>query len=176
MGKFIKKVTALRCPIHSAVLEECGKQLVDKGYFNKDQVIEKLRFTAIEDSIRWDYLAHFLAEPELGHNFEVVPVAQKFFKSTKADRDRAAEEVDSRGRLGNFGQYLAGGHGKKTAGYAVVNFEGGRLALKRAQNYKSMSNGVGLAFAHFREALAKDQDALHQDVRDKLEHLSSDAA
>ena len=170
MGKFIKKVTAQRCPIHQAILEECGKQLVEKGYFSKANVIEKLRFQAIEDSVRWDYIADFLAEPELGHGFEVVPLAQKFFTSTKADRAKAAKETDSKGRPVNFGQYLAGGHGKKTAGYARVAFEGGLLALKRAQNYAGLRNGVGVAFESFRQAVAKEE-VLRQDVREELERI-----
>jgi hypothetical protein len=175
MGKFIKKVTAQRCPIHQAVLEECGQQLVEKGYFNKANIIDKLKFQAVEDSIRWDYIAAFLSTPELGHDFQLVPLAQRFFKSTKAERERAAKEVDAKGRPVNFGQYLAGGHGKKTAGYARVTFEGGLLALKKAQNYAGMRNGVGEAFEKYRRAVLADR-GLRDDVRDHFEELSDKEA
>jgi hypothetical protein len=171
MPSFIKKITAQKCPVHQAILELCGRKLVEKGYFSKAEVLDETKMHAMAEAVRWDYITDFLRDPELGHGIEILPVAQKFFSSTKAERARAAGETDSGGRPVNFGQYLAGGHGKKTAGYARVSLDGGLLALKRAQNYRGLRNGVGAAFDAFREAVMKDPELLRADVRDALEQL-----
>jgi hypothetical protein len=176
MPKYIKKVTAQKCPIHQAVLEACGQRLVEKGYFSKDNVINALRFQAVEASIRWDYIADFLQDPELGVGIQIVPLAPKFFASTSADRLRDAEGVDDKGKLMNLGKYLAGGHSRKTAGYARASFEGGMLAVKRAQNYASMRNGVGTSFEDFRKAVLADKSALSDRAVQKLEDISSSEA
>lgn len=173
MPKFIKKSTARRCPIHQSILEECGKSLAEKGYFNKKTVIDSLNYQAVEESVRWDYLSDFLSDPSGDHSIELVPLAQKFFSSTRAERLRDSEGVDAKGNLLNLGPYLAGGHGKKTAGYASVTFEGGLLALKRAQRFRGQSNGVGRAFNAYREAVLKKTKELDSKVVEKLEKLNA---
>lgn len=173
MPKFIKKVTAQRCPVHQAILEQCGKKLVEKGYFSKAEIIEETKMQAVENAIRWDYIVDFLGDPDGGHGFQVLPLAQKFFSSTRAERARAAGEVDSTGRPVNFGQYLAGGHTRKTAGYARLSLDGGLFALKRAQNYKGMSNGIGKAWSAYVEKCRQEQDSLRQDVKEALDKLGT---
>lgn len=173
MPEYIKKITAKRCPIHQAILQECGEQLVEHGYFSKSRVIEKLRYQAMEGSVRWDYISDFLSDPNGDHGIELVPLAQKFFSSTRAQRLRDAEGVDKKGQAINLGPYLAGGHGKKTAGYASVNFEGGLLALKRAQRFKGMSNGVGKAHKAFVAAVLRDKNKLDGNVVNLLEQQSA---
>ena len=161
--KFIKTVTARKCAIHKMILEESGRRLVEDGYFNKAAVIDHLGLGAVEQSIRWDYIVQFISEENGDYAIELVPLAQRFFSDPKRVRD--ATQVTSLGR------YIAGGHGKKTAGYASVTFEGGRLAVIRAQRYKSLSNGTSKALNEYIGAVLKNRDKLECDNVTRLESL-----
>jgi hypothetical protein len=161
--KRVLKRNVRNCPIHKAVLEACGKRLVEFGYFNKADILEDLSFSAIEDSLRWDWIAEFLSEKNGDYAIELVPLAQRFFKDPKRKRD--ATEITSLGR------YLAGGHGKRTAGYASIDFEGGRFAVVRADRFKSLSNGQSAAFSNYVSACLEKKARLEDSNVAKLEQL-----
>jgi len=173
MRKFIKRVTAEACPVHRDVIKECIKRLVEKGYFNKNSVLVATKFGAMEDSISWKHIANILRDPDGDYNVELVGLAQKFFSSTRAERLREAGGVDKNGNMMNLGPYLAGGHGKRTAGYATVTFEGGLLALKRAQRLNNKSNGVKASSAKFNAEVLKHKDNLEPSVVASLEDMSN---
>ena len=149
---YIKKITARRCPVHQILLGMANDELADVGYFSKDALLEKARMSAMASAIRWDYIADFIKSDG---NCELIPLAPRFWRMSPEDRMMKPEKA------------LAGGHGKKTAGYALVSVENSALAVKVLANKKSMVNGVGEAFRNYQNAvLAKDilisDDPQHQ--------------
>jgi len=126
-AKYLRRDKARACPVHVPILRLCSKKLGENGFFEKDDVIGELRYEAVEDSIRWDYIAGFLRE-ELG--IELVPLASRFFKQ----HDRAERVVAPE-------RFIASGHGKKTAGYAHVALDDGRLALRVLKWKTAQANG-----------------------------------
>lgn len=146
---YIKKVTARRCPVHQALLELATDELADVGYFNKETLLEKSRMSAMASAVRWDYIADFIKEDGA---CELIPLAPRFWKMSPEDRLMKPEKA------------LAGGHGKKTAGYALVTEEHAALAVKQLSRKRQLANGVGKAFRRFadeleqHELLQEDQD------------------
>lgn len=137
--KFLRRETAKKCPIHKAVLQKARDHLVEKGgWFSKEEIIEELLFGAIEDAIRWDYIADFIREED---GVELIPMAERFFKRSKSEY-----------RINSPEKFMAMGHGKKTAGYALLSVDGGVYALKSLKVKRTLSNGVGAAFQRFAEA------------------------
>ena len=144
-AKYLLRRKAEACPIHKAVMGEASKQLEEMGAFSKESVIETLRFQAIEDAIRWDYIRDFLEEVE---GCELVPVVSLFFKGEHT-KQRKAAPIDLKPE-----KYLASGHGKKTAGYASVKMDAhAKLVLTRISQRKSVANGVGKAFEGYLSAV-----------------------
>lgn len=140
---YIRKITARRCPVHQTLLELANDELADIGYFNKDDLLAKSRMSAMSASIRWDYLADFIKEDG---GCELVPLAARFWRMTPEDRIRKPEKA------------LAGGHGKKTAGYALVSIDNSALAVKQLKRKRGMANGVGKAFRRFADELETHDD------------------
>lgn len=146
MSKYLRKDKARGCPVHMAILDECGRQLSLHGVFEKDAVLENLNLSAMTDAVRWDYIRNFLEE-ELG--CEMVPLASVYFKRHKPEEERV-----------NPQRFIATGHGKKTAGFATVTHENDHLYISRIESKKSMANGVGKAFEAFVQRVAERRAAL----------------
>lgn len=140
-ARYLRREKARRCPVHTAVLDACSERLSDHGWFEKEEVVNSLNFEAVSDSIRWDYIMDFLRTEEGG---EFVPLAARFFK-----RHKHSERVDHPER------FIATGHGKKTAGYANVELDNGRLAIRHLGSKRSMANGVAKAFRKYMDELSK---------------------
>jgi len=149
--KFLRKVTARACPIHMAVMDRVQDVLLENGYFSKDEVLEQLRFMAVSDSIRWDYIREFIQD-ELG--IELVPIVSRFFKAYVRDASGNRIKTSVERRISPE-KYLAQGNGKKTAGYCSVELDGGTLAIRRLGQKKSMANGVGKAYQNFANELTR---------------------
>ena len=130
-NKYLRKTVARECPIHSDILDQCKALLVEVGYFEKKDVLEALNFTAVESSIRWDYIAQFISDE---HDIDIVPLAQRFFsRHPIAERQTAPEK------------FIASGHGKKTVGYATVRLENGVFAIRQLKNKASRAKGMSKA-------------------------------
>lgn len=179
MTAFIRKVTALKCPVHLAIVDIAQDSLVQSGYFNKDEVLRKSGFTAMSESIRWDYIIEFIKNGILiqedlnGDRFavlgvdgdELIPLAQAFWNKQRKGNTPASSPENRK----LFPQkYIAMGHGKKTAGYALVNFEGGHMALRTLKQKEAMKNGVAEAFQNYAEELVK-RDLIEQQFTMKIE-------
>jgi len=148
--KFLRKVAARKCPIHQAVLDKLQDKLLTTGYFSKDEVLEDLRFSAMSESIRWDYLREFVEEDL---SIELIPVVSRFFKAYVKDSSGARVKTTAE-RVVSPEKYIAQGNGKRTAGYCSIEVDGGGLAIRRLSQKKAMTNGVGKAYMQFVEALA----------------------
>lgn len=150
---YIKKITARRCPVHQTILELASDELADVGYFNKEQLLERARMSAMSSAIRWDYIADFIKEDG---RCELIPLAPRFWKMSPEDRMIKPEKA------------LAGGHGKKTAGYALVSVEHSALAIKQLARKRGLANGVGKAFRRFADELESQDELLTEDRDNQL--------
>lgn len=146
MSKYLRKDKARGCPVHMAVLDECGRQLSLHGVFEKSAVLEYLNLEAMADSVRWDYVRSFLEEEQ---GCEMVPLASVYFKRHKLEEERV-----------NPQRFIATGHGKKTAGFATVTQENDHLYISRIDTKKKMANGVGEAFETFVQKVVEKRKAL----------------
>ena len=157
------------CPVHSALFDRALDLLEDNGYFSKDEVTDACHFEAIADSIRWDYIKERIEET---HGVNLLPVCSRFFRTHVEGKDggriRTADE-----RKVSPGKYLAGGHGKKTAGYCNVTLDDGKLAIKKLMNAQGLRNGVSKAFKTYLEEYQKRGVVLPAPMQ---EHLPDNAA
>ena len=136
-------------------------ELHSHGYFHKQEVLEQLSFEAVAEAIRWDYISEFIRD-DLSE--EIVPLAQAFWTGTKADK-AAKRKITPELRKKNPGAYLAMGHGKRTAGYALVSVDDHRLAVKHLAFKRSLANGVGTSFRDFATELQKRNAIQGSDLR-----------
>jgi len=135
------------------LLEMANDELADVGYFRKDALLERARMSAMSSAIRWDYIADFVKEDG---KCELIPLAARFWRMSPEDRIVKPEKA------------LAGGHGKKTAGYALVSVEHSALAVRQLKNKRSLANGVGKAFRHYADAVEAKEDVITEDSQQQL--------
>ena len=140
---YIKYATAVKCPVHQMVASAATDCLLEKNYFSKDEVIAESGFHAVQDSVRWDYIARMIEEE--GGDIALIPVVKRFWNNNEEQRK---DEYHAQ-------KCLAGGHGKKTAGYAMV-CEGTRsLVIAKLSRRRNIANGVGKAFRVYADSLVK---------------------
>ena len=87
-------------------------------------------------------MAEFIKDEQ---SCELIPLAARFWNMTPVERIAHPEKA------------LAGGHGAKTAGYALVNVDNGALAVQKLSQKRSMANGTGKAFREFADSLVNRQ-------------------
>ena len=138
--KYLKREVAKQCPAHQAVMEVAANHLMEHGYFAKEDVIKESGMYAVSEALRWDYIAEFLKEDQ---DCDLIPLSPKFWNMTTEER------------VAKPGSALAGGHGAKTAGYALVGICEGALAVRKLMQRRQMANGTGIAFRHFADSLVE---------------------
>ncbi len=153
--KYLRREVARACPVHQMVLDRAMDDLAEYGYFSKQDVVKESGMIAMVDSIRWDYLAEFIREDG---RCELVPLAARFWKMKPTERLLFPERA------------IAGGHGKKTAGYALVTLDNGNLAIEQLERKRSVTNGVGQAFNKYRTELDQ-RNLLDEDKLRKFERF-----
>jgi hypothetical protein len=141
MIKYYPRAKALTCPVHKAVQAQCIKELIEKQYFSKPEILAALNFEAMSESIRWDYITGFIAQDS---GAELVPLAERFFKAANGQKRLTTQE-----RIHSPEKCIASGHGKKTYGYASVFLNDGVYALKIMNYKKNISNGTQAAFDNY---------------------------
>jgi hypothetical protein len=137
----------IKCPVHTAIKEECLARLRAVGAFSKDDVLEITRMEAVADSIRWDYLRDLIAD-EL--KTKLLPVAARFFHQKSSKHNPNGWTLDA-----NPGAFLATGWGKKTAGFVSVELKNGALVIKNFQDVVARARGARGA-VHVLEQTATD--------------------
>ncbi|MGB1066181.1 MAG: hypothetical protein ACPGZR_09310 [Paracoccaceae bacterium] len=138
MSKHLRREAARSCPIHQTIMETAADQLSLHGVFEKDAILDQLNLKAMSDAIRWDYIRDFLQQEQ---KCELVPLASVYFK-----RHQMHDEI------ANPSRYIAGGHGKKTAGYAAITSNNDHLVVAKIKIKHAISNGVGEAFRNYLQA------------------------
>jgi hypothetical protein len=142
-SKYLRRKKAEACPIHQAVYQLASEDIVDRGVFEKIDLLKRLHFEAVAGSIRWDYISGWI-EAEL--KCELVPLVSRYFR-----RHRQADVQD------NPAEYIASGHGKKTMGYGAVGFNEllNSIYIHRAKQRAAVTNGVGKAFRAYMSEVEK---------------------
>lgn len=157
MSKFLRREVARACPVHTAVLATAVDDLAKFGAFSKTDILQRLRLTAMEDSIRWDYIRGFI---EAEHGETLMALAAAYFKRHKTQE----EEV-------NPAKFMALGHGKKTEGFAVVSEKNGHFVLRLLASKQTLKNGVAKAFDAYVSAVnAKTGLLTPEDATPELTH------
>lgn len=137
---YLRKDDARKCPVHQAVIETAADELMEYGYFHKEDVIKSSGMFAVRAALRWDYISEFIKEDQ---DCELIPLSSSFWDMTSQERMDAPEKA------------LAGGHGAKTCGYALVGIDNGALAVRKLYQKRNMANGTGKAFRNFADELVK---------------------
>ena len=139
MSKFLRREAAVKCKIHTDVKEAAVQKLRLHGVFEKEEILDELRYKAVTDAIRWDYIREFIQEEQ---GCELVPLASTYFK-----RHSRAQEI------ANPSRFIAGGHGKKTAGYAAVEPQNAHLVVAKLKIKHAISQGVSSACRTFTDKI-----------------------
>lgn len=169
---YIKYSTFLKCPVHQSVCEECLARLTSVGYFEKEAVLRAKFLSTMSGAIQWQFVQQWLDEK---NGARVVPVSSAFFRLkdhyTNPDAKAAAEL-----RLSNPGRCLASGHGKRTAGYVAVTFQGGVLAQTKLEIRKRVAVGTARSATSFEGEMTGKGLVVKADKTSKvLANVSSDA-
>lgn len=162
---YIRRETVKECPVHLAILDKAQDHLIENGYFSKEEVLEGIGMPAMADYVRWDYIIDFLKEgikvrvdssgqkyvdETNAEKYEVVPLAKSFWRKRNYKKKLASTPQN---RRENPEQFIALGHGKKTAGYALVDFEDGIMAVRQLAHKEAIRNGAAQAFRQYTLAL-----------------------
>lgn len=173
-SKRLRRDKARESEIYQKIKERCEEYLKKKHFFKKTWVLKDLDYEVISDSIRWDYIVEWVTE---SYDCELAPLAEAFFKRlTKIEI-----ELESQSQFPDMPQpqlvpnirllpakitkeqmarqyparFLASGHGKKTTGYASVEYAEGAFHLKRLSDRKSVAKGFNDSSDKFENQLKR---------------------
>jgi hypothetical protein len=125
---------------HSEVFRRCKVELDDKGFFSKDDVLEKTKCLDVADSIRWDILRTLLEETL---EAELIPVVQTFFPRGMASivKSHGRSETVEFSAVNFPEKFIATGNGKKTAGYVMASAKTANIVIRALEYRKSVAVG-----------------------------------
>jgi len=112
MSKWLRLESARNNKVYIEIVTEALIRLTERGSFSKDGVLEATGYDVIGD-IRWDYVVRIIEED---HDTKLMAMAESYFKRHATDSEITSPE-----------KYIAHGHGKRTAGYAIIRRENGHL-------------------------------------------------
>ena len=125
--------------LYNEVLVACETALLNSGQFHKREIMKGCHNEAFTEVIRWDWVVKKI---EAGHRMpggevHLIPVAESFFKA-KSSKEKAAMLLDESDpaytKDSSFpGKFVAQGYGKRTAGWVLGTFAGGRFALYKVK-------------------------------------------
>lgn len=134
MGEcYIKLSTARTNPTYTALVDECLQRFEASGFFHKQNALEKLDLAPFASSINWNFVLELIKE-KYGGEMEFIPLAARFFKDDKNQIGSTELKV--------LGRYIAGGHGKRAAGYGNFTMHNGKFAVKVKERKVATKNGV----------------------------------
>jgi hypothetical protein len=140
MTKWLRFEIALKSPYYTVIKDACIVRLEEWGKFSKRQVMEATGFDVFDDSvIRWDYIK-LMIDKEKGT--ELVPMVQSFFNATATERGREAGLTREQEEREFPGRFIAQGHGKKCAGYALMEERNGHFVLRYLTYKRSKAGGA----------------------------------
>lgn len=157
-----------KATVQMMVYNECRVRLNRDGLFNKDEVLEHLGLTDVADRIWWEQIVKRLKagltaftqkknyndRPEV----EIYPVVRAFFKADSDAKQAMQTGVKTATRQWDdsfTGRYLAGGYGKKTAGWVLAHHANGRFAIRRAEVMIDRMNGIKGRIANEADTVVK---------------------
>jgi hypothetical protein len=177
MVKFVKFSTVLQTPLYQEIIRQCVIRLEVSPYvFRKDEVMEAANAVPFADSINWSFVQRWLEEgddkalvdgplPEGYGEGSLIPVVGSFWDG----RDGVSREDIPEDRMKHPGKYIAQGHGKRTAGYALVCEENGELALKVQRIKCARARGVNESRVATEQSIAKHAPTLRPRIQNQRE-------
>jgi hypothetical protein len=132
--KFIKYTTATKCHVHLAIADAAVKLLSKDGFFSKEEVLRVTGYALFEESVYWDHIRRMIEEQ---HKTDLMPLAQAFFNRKRKDPTP----------IENPGRYMAGGTGKKTAGFAIVSEDNGSFVRWSLEHARRCVEGKAAEYA-----------------------------
>jgi hypothetical protein len=126
--KYLRFAKCKECPQHIKVRDAAVELLTTIGSFSKEVVCESTGLSSFIDSIRWDYLVRMIEEE---YSTELLPMSIELFRK-KRNTDAEIHFPE---------RYIAGGHGKRTAGYAIASVENGHFLVHLLKRKRSIAEG-----------------------------------
>ena len=146
MTKWLRYDQASKSKPYKEIANVAAERLTAGGSFQKEEVLEKTGY-AVFDDIRWDYIKRMIEEE---HATELVPLAGVYFQPRKSrDRELAGDPKIFPAR------YIATGHGKKTAGYAIASEDNGHFVVEILKIKTNRARGMMKAAETTREVGSK---------------------
>jgi len=133
MSKWLRKEVARACPVHNAIYNEVVARVGAQQRFAIQEILEALNYTAMADSIRWDYIVEFLRDE---HAIDCIAVHFEIFKRHSRQKELLEPE-----------KFVAIGYNKKAAGWAAIVPENAHLVAVTLKHRRSVANGVVKKFA-----------------------------
>jgi hypothetical protein len=124
MASWYRFETAAANRVYIDIADDAAERLHRVGYFAKAEVLKATGYGIFEDDLRWDYVRRMIEEK---YKTELVPLCAAFFK-------RESKDIVP-------GKLIAGGHGKRTAGYAITSQKNEHLVLARLNRRRAQADG-----------------------------------
>jgi len=146
MSKYLRRDVAEASKIYQDIKNRAIGHLKKTGAFRKDHVVDELDLIPFADSIRWDYVRDMIRGEAEG--LDVIPMADSYFRSrVKVDDAMVRNTSELQQSLPE--RFIAMGHGKKTAGYALVEPRNGHFIVVVARNKFARATGVKASAERF---------------------------
>lgn len=142
MSKWLRMTQAQKSPVYIAIKDTMTDRLSVAGYFEKTEVLEATGFATVADSIRWDYLRQMI---ENEHHTELIPLSAQFFQKTLLIDGKRRHLGGTRRREYELlfpEKFVASGHGKRTAGFAIASQENGHFLVRVLYRKQGQARGM----------------------------------
>jgi hypothetical protein len=113
---------------YQAIADYAGERLEAIGHFSKEDVLDNTGYGLFSETINWDFVRRMLEEK---FNTRLIALAPCFFKRHKKDEE-----------LNNPARFLAGGTGRRAAGYAHLSTENGHFVIVALHRQRGIINGL----------------------------------
>jgi hypothetical protein len=145
--KYLRFERAMKNRLYVELIDKAKESLSTVGWFRNTDLLERAGYgVELEDSVRWDYVARQI-ETEL--NVELIPLALKWFKLRPKQRTLAFDFENVPGAMADerielrtiANSYIAGGNGRRAAGYASVDKGNKGLVIRKLELRGKMIQG-----------------------------------
>jgi hypothetical protein len=125
--------------VYREIIDYCVGLLSDplKGHFSKADVLDRLGYSLMERSIRWDWIRTIIEDEQAT---KLIPLAPRYFKRHSRHDEALMPE-----------KYIAGGNGRAAAGFANVIKPNGHLVFSALVKKQKTAGGFANAANKFLE-------------------------
>ena len=125
--------------VYREIIDYCIGLLSDPdlGHFCKADVLDKLDYALMKESIRWDWVRAIIEDEQAT---KLIPLAPRFFKRHSRHDETTMPE-----------KFIAGGNGRGAAGFANVAKQNGHLVFSALIRKQKVASGFSQAARKFLE-------------------------